>query len=94
MRGFPSEASVSVLIFCNSCIWVPQFSSVWKDWSQNHTVIVGKGSNTQTYWKTKFVGAEEFFWTAGNVSVQDKQETYEQLSHKKTQLWIQVTTQY
>ncbi len=28
---FPSGASVSVWIFCNSCIWVPQLSSVWKD---------------------------------------------------------------
>jgi len=44
---FPSGASVSVWIFCNSCKWVPQLSSVWKDGSQNNTVIVGKGSNTQ-----------------------------------------------
>ncbi len=57
----PSGASVSVWIFCNSCIWVPQLSSVWKDGSQNHTVIVGKGSNTQKCCKTKeFVGAEGF----------------------------------
>ncbi len=27
--------------------WVPQLSSVWNDGSQNHTVIVGKGLNTQ-----------------------------------------------
>ncbi len=46
---------------CNSCIWVPQLSSVWKDGSQNRTVIVGKGSNTQKCWKTKeFVGPEGF----------------------------------
>ncbi len=46
---------------CNSCIWVPQLSSVWKDGSQNHTVFIGKGSNTQKCWKTKeFVGTEEF----------------------------------
>ncbi len=50
---FPSGASVSVLIFCNSCKWVPQLSSVWKDGSQNHTVIVGKGSNTQKCWQGK-----------------------------------------
>ncbi len=56
MHGFLSGAYifwVSVWIFCNSCKWVPQLSSVWKDGSQNHTVIVGKGSNTQKYWKTK-----------------------------------------
>ncbi len=50
---FPSGASVSVWIFCNSCKRVPQLSSVWKDGSQNHTVIVGKGSNTQKRCKTK-----------------------------------------
>ncbi len=49
----PSGASVSVLIFYHSWIWVSQSSSVWKDGSQNHTVIVGKGSNTQKCWKTK-----------------------------------------
>ncbi len=79
---FPSAASVSVLIFCNSCIWVPQLSSVWKYRSQNHTVIVGKGSNTQKCWKTKeLVWAEGFIWrTADSLTVQDKQETHEQLS--------------
>ncbi len=47
----------------NSWKWVPQLSSVWKDGSQNHRVIVGKGLNTQTCWKTKdFVGPEGFFW--------------------------------
>ncbi len=40
-------------IFCNSCKWVPQLSSVWKYGSQNHTVIVGKGSNTQNSCKLK-----------------------------------------
>ncbi len=34
---FPSGASVSVCTFCNSYIWVPQMSSVWKDASQNHS---------------------------------------------------------
>ncbi len=95
---FPSGASVSVWIFCNCCIQVFQLSSVWKDGSQNHTVIVGKGSNTQIRWKTKaFVGADGFFWrTADSLTVQDKQGTREQLSlNKRTQLWIiQVTTQY
>ncbi len=42
---FLSGASVSIWILCNSCIRVPQLSSVWKDGSQNNTVIVGKGSN-------------------------------------------------
>ncbi len=35
----------------NSCVWVPQLSSVWKDGSQNHTVTAGKGSNMQKCWK-------------------------------------------
>ncbi len=53
--------------------------------SQNQTVIVGKGSNTQKCWKTKeFVGTEGFFWrTAGSLTVQDKQGTHEQLSLNK-----------
>ncbi len=60
--------------------------SVVLDGSQNHTVIVGKGSNTQKCWKTKeFVGAEGFSWrTADRLTVQDKQGTHEQ----KTQLCI------
>ncbi len=36
----------------NSCVWVHQLSSVWKDGSQNHTVTAGKGSNMQKCWKT------------------------------------------
>ncbi len=78
-----------------SCKWVPQLSSVWKDESQNHSVIV-KGSNTLKCWKTKsFVGPEGFFWrTADSLTVQDKQGTHEQLSlNRETQLWIiQITT--
>ncbi len=84
---FSSEASVSVWIFCNSWIWIPQLSSMCKDGSQNHTVIIGKGSNTQKWWKTKeFMGPEGYFWrTAGSLTVQDKQGTHEQLSlNKKT----------
>jgi len=83
--GFPSGASVSVWIFCNSYKWVHQLSSVRKDGPQNHTVIVGKGSNTQKCWKTKeFVRAEGFFWrTADNLTVQDKQGTHEQLALNK-----------
>ncbi len=82
---FPSGASVSVWIFCNSCKLVPQLSSVWKDGPQNHSVIVGKDSSTQTCWETKeFVGAEGFFWrTTGSLTVQDKQGTHEQLSLNK-----------
>ena len=44
---FPSGASVNVWTFFNSCVWVPQLSSVWKDGSQNHSVTAGKGSNIQ-----------------------------------------------
>ncbi len=29
----PSWASVNVFTFCNSCVWVPQLPSVWKDGS-------------------------------------------------------------
>ncbi len=58
---FPSGASVSVWIFCNSCIRVPQLSSCEK-MDLKIIVIVGKGSNTQKCWKTKiFVGAEGFW---------------------------------
>ncbi len=41
--------------------------------------------NTQKCWKTKeLVGPEGFFWrTAGSLTVQDKQETHEQLSLNK-----------
>ncbi len=42
---FPSGASVSVWTLCNSCIWVPQLSSVWKDVSQKHTVILERVQN-------------------------------------------------
>ncbi len=75
----------SIWIFCNICKWVHRLSSVWKVWSQNHTVNVGKGSNTQKCWKTKsFVGPEGFFWRpAGSSTVQDKQGTHEQLSLNK-----------
>ncbi len=84
----PSGASVSVWIFGNSWKWVPQLSSVWKVRSQNHTVIVGKCSNSQKCWKTKeFVGPSEgFFWrTAGSLTVQDEQGTHEQLLLNKKQ---------
>ncbi len=37
--------------FFNSCVWVHQLSSVWKDESQNHTVTAGKGSNMQKCWE-------------------------------------------
>ncbi len=85
MHDFSSGASVSVWTFCYSCIWVPQLSSVWKDGSQNHTVIVGKSSNKQKCWQTKgFLWPEGFFWrTADSLTVQDKQGTHEQLSLNK-----------
>ncbi len=78
----PSWASVNVSIFCNSCVWVPQFSSVWNDGSQNHTVNVGKGSNTQKMLENqRMCGAGGFFWrTAGSWTAQDQQGTHEQLS--------------
>ncbi len=43
----PSWASVNVSTFCNSSVYVPPLSSMWKDESQNHTVTVGRGSNMQ-----------------------------------------------
>ncbi len=72
------------LVFQHCCvlelIWVPQLSLEWKDGSQTHTVIVGKGSNTHTQTKCcktkEFVGHEGFFWwTAGSLTLQDKQGT-------------------
>jgi len=44
---FPSWASVNVFTFCNSCVWVPQLSSVWKYGYQNYTATALKGSNMQ-----------------------------------------------
>ncbi len=70
MHAFPSGASVSVWIFCNSCIWVPQLSSVWNDGSQNHTVIVEKGSNTQ-----KNAGKPNNLWDLKDFY--EKQQTVE-----------------
>ncbi len=87
---FPSGASVSVWTLCNSCIWVPQLSSVWKDVSQKHTVILERVQNQRICNKKP----EWFFWrTAASLTVQDKQWTHEQLSlneknKNKKQLWI------
>ncbi len=51
---FPSGASVSIWIFCNSCIWVRQSSSVWKDGSLNHTVQIHKNAaKTKNLWELK-----------------------------------------
>ncbi len=66
--------------------------------SQNHTVIVGKGSNRQKYWKTKeFVGPEGFFMKNSrqlNCSGQTK-DSWTTITKQKKQRWIiQVTTQY
>ncbi len=38
MHCVPSWASVNVFSICNSCVWVPQLSPVWKDGTQNHAV--------------------------------------------------------
>ncbi len=78
---FPSGASVSVWIFCDSCIWVPQLSSVWKDWSQNHTVIVGKGSKyTKMLDNLRICGTWRIFWEQQAVNCSGQQGTHEQLS--------------
>ncbi len=58
----PSGSSVSIersVIVAYESLSCPRCE---KDGSQNHTVIVGKSSNTHKCWKTKeFVGAEGFF---------------------------------
>ncbi len=51
---------IIIIIIISQTIIVPTKSII--DGSQNHTVTVEKGSNTQKCWKTnKFVGAEGFF---------------------------------
>ncbi len=65
---FPSGASVNVFTFYNSGVWVLQFSSEWKDGSQNHKSLLDRCQICRRCWKTKeFVGLGGFFWrTAGN----------------------------
>ncbi len=69
----------------NSCVWVPQLSSVWKDGSQNHTVTAGKGSNMQKCWKTaESTERGGFVWrTVLSSTVQNKQGTHEQPTQNK-----------
>ncbi len=50
---FPSGASVNVFAFYNSCVWVLQFSSEWKDGSQNHKSLLIRGQICRRCWKTK-----------------------------------------
>ncbi len=79
----------------NSCVWVPQLSSVWKDGSQNHTVTAGKGSNMQKCWKTaESTERGGFVWrTVLSSTVQNKQGTHEQpTQNKRTVGIIQVTS--
>ncbi len=40
------------LNLCNTCVWVPQLSWVWKYGNQNHTVPAGKGSKDAGKLKT------------------------------------------
>ncbi len=69
----------------NSCVWVHQLSSVWKDGSQNHTVTAGKGSNMQKCWKTaESTERGGFVWrTVLSSTVQNKQGTHEQPTQNK-----------
>ncbi len=71
--------------FFNSCVWVHQLSSVWKDGSQNHTVTAGKGSNMQKCWKTaESTERGGFVWrTVLSSTVQNKQGTHEQPTQNK-----------
>ncbi len=74
----------------NSCVWVPQLSSVWKDGSQNHTVTAVRVQIYKRCWKTED-SAEHggFFWrTVLSLTVQNKQGTHEQPSQNKKQSWI------
>ncbi len=86
--------------WCNNCIWVYKLSSVWKDGSQNHTVIKSLLERVQIHknaGKPKDLSELKYFCEEKQtLTVQDKQETHEQLSlNKHTQLWIiQGTTLY
>ncbi len=97
MLVFPSGASVSVWIFCNSCM-SPSVVLGVKRWISKSYSHCWKGFKyTKMLENQIIVGAEGFFWrTADSWTVQDKQGTCEQLSlNKQTQLRIiQVTTQY
>ncbi len=47
--------------FCNSCIWVPRLSSVWKDGSQDQTLLE-RLQICKRYWKIKlFYGTWRVF---------------------------------
>ncbi len=85
MHRVPSGASVNVWTFFNSCVWVHQLSSVWKDGSQNHTVTAEKGSNMQKCWKTaESTERGGFVWrTVLSSTVQNKQGTHEQPTQNK-----------
>ncbi len=79
------NVNVNVWTFFNSCVWVHQLSSVWKDGSQNHTVTAGKGSNMQKCWKTaESTERGGFVWrTVLSSTVQNKQGTHEQPTQNK-----------
>ncbi len=80
--------------FVNSCVWVPQLSSVSKDGSQNHTVTAGKGSNMQNMlenWRFRRNGG--FFWrTVLSLTEQNKQRDSRTTTKQKQSWIIQVTT--
>ncbi len=73
--------------WCNNCIWVYDFSSVWKDGSQNHTVIKSLLERVQIHknaGKPKDLSElNDFCEEKQTLTVQDKQETHEQLSLNK-----------
>ncbi len=78
-------STIECLNLFNSCVWVHQLSSVWKDGSQNHTVTAGKGSNMQKCWKTaESTERGGFVWrTVLSSTVQNKQGTHEQPTQNK-----------
>ncbi len=87
----PSWASVNVSTFCNSSVYVPPLSSMWKDESQNHTVTAGKGSNMQKILKNQRMSRSWRIFLK-NCS-RPKKDPWTTLTSEK-QLWIiQETTE-
>lgn len=68
-----SWASVNDFTFCNSCEWVPQLSSVWKDISQKHYCWKGlKYAEAARKSNKKCAGPKGFFWSTVTILTEHK----------------------
>ncbi len=87
MRRVSSGASVNVWTFFNSCVWVPQLSSVWKDGSKIIQSLLEWVQICKICWKTEAsAGHGGFFWrTVIRLTIQNKQGTHEQPSQTNKQ---------